>query len=1165
MHIADLMPYATEQVQVKKHIGNLLDPTLAMSIVSVFERHEGSLLVICASAFDVLKLIDDIRCLNPAIDIKHFKDYETLPYDSLSPHQDIISSRLELLSTIGAKKELIICSVSTVMSRLCPVDYIVKKSFLLKVGDRRDISQLKSRLVEHGYVQVTQVLEHGEFALRGSILDIFPMGSDEPYRIDFFDDEVDSIATFDLESQRSVKKTQSIKLLPAHEFPLDEEGIAIFRSRYRDYFVNANLQKHTIYQAISKGAIPAGIEYYLPLFFASTSTLFDYIADTTAIVLAGDVMQGANDFDVEVHKRASLFAGNSDHPPLPAYSVFLSPKELFDCIKVHDRIYLNGETFSDDIVKKRGYSNAKVSKIDDIAFSHNKKDSSERFVSFVTDYIAHGGRILISAISEGRRQSLKEIIPGSLYKSFNITPASSVQDFLDKEDPLMLTIAPFSSGAILDKHKLCFITETEIFGQQVVKQKKERSRRFASQDAIIKNLAQLSEDQIVVHIDHGIGRYKGLVTLTINGVKGEYLTIEYQNGDTLNIPITSLNKIARYAGSENPVLSKLGNDSWSRKKHKAATKVLDVAAKLLDLYAMRQSRQGQSFNVDKKALDEFASGFGYEETADQRAAIDATIADMCSNEPMDRLICGDVGFGKTEVALRSAFVCANAGYQVALLVPTTILAEQHYQNFKDRFSGTAIEVEVLSRFKSTAEQNAVLKKVESGAIDIIIGTHKLLSKSVHFKALGLVIVDEEHRFGVKQKERLKELRAEVDILTLTATPIPRTLNMAMEGMRQLSIIATPPEHRLAVKTFVQEDSDSLCREAIVRELRRGGQVYYLHNDVATIHLVKQRLEKLVPEARIDIGHGQMKELELKKVMRDFYHQRFNVLLCTTIIENGLDVPTANTIIIDRAERLGLAQLHQIRGRVGRSHHQAYAYLFTGPKDLMTKDARRRLDAIASLDELGAGFVLATHDLEIRGAGEILGEEQSGQIESIGFSLYMEMLNAAIKALKDGREPSLNEITLNECEIDMRLPCLIPEDYMGDINTRLSIYKRLSSCVGNEDFEDLKVELIDRFGFLSEPIENLFYVSRLKRLASRLGIVRIAGDENGGLIEFAADHKVKVEYLTHIITSCRHNEYRLSGPNMLRYNIPESKAMPRLVLLERILKALGANSSLATGA
>ena len=1163
MHISSLIECSFGSNRNKKVLGNLQGPALAASICTLKESTQSPLLIICDNPFSVAKIAQDVKALNHNIESYIFPDYETLPYDALSPHQDIISARLELLSELSSiKNGIVIISINALMQRLCPTDFITKYSFVVKKGEVKDIKTLRASLVNNGYLQVEQVLEHGEFAVRGSILDIFPMGSNEPYRIDFFDEEVDSIRTFDVENQRSLKEIKEIKLLPAHEFPFDKDGISTFRSNYRDVFPSVNLNNHVIYQSISKGTIPAGIEYYLPLFFNKTSSFFDYINDNYSLVLIGDIKKVANDFDVEVHKQAALNAGNSDHPALSAYKIFLSPQELFDSIQKYSYISLYEKHLTDDETAKRGVNNAKCQKLPDIAFSHQDKDSTLKFIRFSSDFIDKGGKILITSVSEGRRHTLREIFPQSLIDKYGIKAASSVSDFIESDNKLMLSIAPFDSGVIFNEHNIAFITETELYGAQTVKQRVRSKKANISQDAAIKNLAQLTEGQIVVHIDHGIGRYRGLKIIDNGGIKGEFLAIEYQGGDMLNIPITALNKVARYSGSENPVLSRLGNDSWSKKKQKAAQKVRDVAAELLDLYARRSSRPGHSFEIEDRALEQFASGFGYDETPDQKAAIEATINDMRKGTPMDRLICGDVGFGKTEVALRAAFVAANSGTQVALLVPTTILAEQHYQNFKERFAGTPIVVEELSRFKSTKEQNEILKRLAQGAVDIVIGTHKLLSKTIKFKNLGLVIVDEEHRFGVKQKEKLKELRAEVDLLTLTATPIPRTLNMAMEGMRELSVIATPPEHRLAVKTFVSENSDQLCREAIMRELRRGGQVYYLHNDVASINQKAEYLQKLVPEAKIAIGHGQMGERELQKVMRDFYHQRFNLLLCSTIIENGLDVASANTIIIDRADLLGLAQLHQIRGRVGRSHHQAYAYLFTPPKDLITRDAKRRLDAIASMEELGAGFVLATHDLEIRGAGELLGEEQSGQIESIGFSLYMEMLETAVKALKEGREPSLAELTLNECDINLHIPALLPDDYIGDINTRLSFYKRLSSCKEAEEFEDLKVELIDRYGFLPQSTENLFAISKLKKTAGDLGITRILGDGEGGIIEFSDKHKVKPEYLITLITTCKHNEYRMSGPNTLRYRLPENDKVSRLKLMQMLVGALYAHSEKA---
>lgn len=1149
-----------------KTVGNLPGLALPLAVQSLCARHDGIKLLICADNSDMRRLFTELKSLECSDELKLFPDYETLPYDNLYPHQDIISARLELLSVLPyLKRAVVITTINALMMRLCPVEYLRSHSFMLKKGDIRDIQKLRHSLVSQGYLQVDQVLSHGEFAVRGSILDIFPMGSPDAFRIDFFDEEVDSIRTFDVETQRSSTVIDEIRLLPAHEFPLDQEGIAVFRSNYRNTFVQSNLSNHTIYQAISRGAVPAGIEYYLPLFFGHCATLFDYLPEDTLVIQAGDCLQAAASLDVDIHQRAAALRGNIDHPPLDAYTIFQSPAELTANLQKRPGIGLNARSFTAEELQKPGVHNAPLQMVPEIAFDHKRPDSAENFTARLSELLRQGWRILLCAVSEGRRHALREVIPAALTAEFGIQAASSVQAFLQDSAPLMLTISPAQQGMLLPADKLAFITETEIFGFQVIKQRQRSRRQAVSQDAVIKNLMELTEGQVVVHIDHGIGLYRGLKVMTIGGIRGEYLAIEYQNGDMLNIPITALNKVARYSGAENPPLSKLGSDAWGRRKHKAAQKVRDVAAELLDLYARRASRTGRRFNINESALEAFASGFGYEETPDQAAAIAATLQDMQQGRPMDRLVCGDVGFGKTEVALRAAFVAADNGRQTAVLVPTTILAEQHYQNFKERFAGTPISVEMLSRFKSVKEQNAVIREIERGTIDIVIGTHKLLSRQIKFKDLGLVIVDEEHRFGVRQKERLKELCAEVDLLTLTATPIPRTLNMAIEGMRDLSIIATAPEHRLAVKTFIHENNDALVREAIMRELRRGGQVYYLHNDVSTINQTAEHLAALVPEAKIDIGHGQMNERELQRVMRDFYRQRFNLLLCSTIIENGLDIPSANTIIIDRADLLGLAQLHQLRGRVGRSHHQAYAYLFIPPEPLISRDAKRRLDALASLGELGAGFVLATHDLEIRGAGELLGEEQSGQIESVGFSLYMEMLSQAVKALKEGREPSLSEITLNECDIDLHLPALFPDDYIADISTRLSLYKRLAACENPESFEDLKVELIDRFGSLPEASENLFALTRLKLLAGRLGIRRIAGDGSGGFIEFGSDHKVDPGYLVKLISTCRHKEYSMSGPNTLRYRLPETAAMPRLKLMRQLLAALSAHSSLALGA
>lgn len=1161
-----------------KVVGNLIGCSLALEIAKIKAQKIRPLVVICTDSYDVYRLEQDLKTLAYQEKVYTFPDYETLPYDRLSPHQDIISRRLEMLSILpNLNNGIIVTSLTAIVQRLSPINYIQSNSFVVKVGDLKDLESLRTSFIEEGYIQVEQVLAHGEFAVRGSILDIFPMGSKMPIRLDFFDDEIESISYIDIQSQRSIKKLNEIKLLPAAEFPLDKDSITLFRSQYRNSFVNTNFSNHIVYKTISQGAVPAGIEYYLPLFFNSTNSFFDYLREDTGIVLVGDFTKAAQDYNEELHKRAKLFIGSPEHPPLPVETLFLNPNELNANIAKFEKINLLERELTAEECTKRGSNNALVEHIPDIALDHHNKNTTQKFQEFALNFCTkQKGRILITALSEGRRQSLRELIPESLIAKLQIKVASNTDEFIYGEAPFMISTAPFDKGCLINatyintsddgketKHtqKIAFITETELLGFKVVRQRRRKHQNSnIEQDAIIKNLSQLQEGQIVVHIDHGIGRYCGLKTEVINGIKGEYLTIEYKDGDMLSIPITSLNKVARYSGQENPPLSKIGSDAWGKKKNKAAEKVRDIAAELLDIYAQRELKKGFAYKINRKALEEFTSSFPYEETEDQQKAIEETLRDMAKPVAMDRLICGDVGFGKTEVALRAAFVAAMNGKQVAILAPTTILAQQHYENFKERFASTPIIIEMLSRFCSSKEQNEAIKKIEQGTIDIIIGTHRLLSKNIKFKDLGLLIIDEEHRFGVRQKEVLKAKRTNVDLLTLTATPIPRTLNMALEGMRELSIIATPPEHRLAVKTFIYEKSDQHCREAVLRELKRGGQIYYLHNEVATMNATAEHLAQLVPEAKIGIAHGQMDKYELQKVMQDFYNQRFNLLLCSTIIENGLDIPTANTIIIDRADLLGLAQLHQIRGRVGRSHHQAYAYFFTPSQNLLTKEAKQRLEAISSIDDLGAGFVLASHDLEIRGAGELLGEDQSGQIEAVGFSLYMDMLNTAVKALKEGREPSLHELTLNECDIDMHLPAIFPESYIGDVNTRLSLYKRLASCITPNNFTDLKIELIDRFGNLPKESENLFIISQLKQIASAIGITKIRGDEKGATLEFSADHKVDPRYLLSLIQRSKHNEYKITSDKGLRYNLPESEKNPRLQILKSILNALYVHSS-----
>lgn len=1167
--------------QQKKVLANLRGCALPLQIAAIKSNLNSPLVLICTSSSDLARLEQELAYLCPQEQLLVFRDYETLPYDMFSAHQDIISSRLEFLYKVPLLKDgIILTSLSAILQRLCPTKFVQTHSLALSTKQPYSVHKLRQTFIEKGYIQVQQVLSHGEFACRGSLIDVFPMGFESPLRIDFFDDEIDTIALFDVNTQRSIKNIDSIQVLPAYEFSLEDHYITLFRNQFRSAFATLDASSNPIYQSVSKGVPPAGIEYYLPLFFRETSSFFDYIQPDCGVVIVGNLEHALPNYMRELQQRHHSLIGNRDHPALPVDRVFLTDDEVLLKLKKHPLINLYEDELGEEQCKIKGIKNAPCLEVPLISFDRSQKSSAQKFTAFVHDFCEkQNGRILLTALSEGRRQSLRELLPQEVIRQYQLQPASSMDDFLNSDSPLMLTIAPFDHGVIIDKlpqaqakdaqsrgfsfkQPLAILTETELLGFKVVKQRSKRNKAIQiDQDAIIKNLTQLTEGQLVVHIDHGIGIYRGLKTETINGVKGEFLLIEYKNGDILSIPITSLNNIARYSGEEHPALSQLGTDKWLKKKNKAAQKVLDVATELLDLYAQRQVKKGFAFTIDEHALDEFTASFPYEETEDQQRAINQTLEDMQKPVAMDRLICGDVGFGKTEVALRAAFVAASNGKQVAVLAPTTILAEQHFENFNERFASTGITLNMLSRFKSTTEQKQITKDLADGKIDIIIGTHRLLSSRLKFKDLGLLIIDEEHRFGVRQKEKLKELRADVDLLTLTATPIPRTLNMALEGMRELSIIATAPENRLAVKTFIYENSDELCREAIMRELRRGGQVYYLHNEVNTMVRLSERLQRLVPEAQIEIAHGQMDEHQLQRVMQDFCHQRFNVLVCSTIIENGLDIPTANTIIIDRADLLGLAQLHQIRGRVGRSHHQAYAYLFTPPKSLITDTAKRRLEAFSNIDELGAGFVLASQDLEIRGAGELLGEEQSGQIESIGFSLYMEMLNNAVQAMKEGKQPSLAELNNSGCDINMNLTALLPENYIDNINLRLSLYKRIASCQSFNEFEDLKIELIDRFGSLPYETQNLFLVSRLKYMASKLGISKIRGDEHGMTLEFEEDHKVDTAYLVKLVSLSKHNEYKIMRSNVLRCNLPESEQHSRLSLLNQLLRALKAHSSI----
>ena len=1126
-----------------KILGNVLTGADALAVSEIAEQYDGLTMVVTPDAKSAVRLSQVLPDLTSQ-SVQFFPDWETLPYDSFSPHQEIISSRLSALFHLqNTKKGIFILPISTLMQRVCPPKYLQHNVLLIKKGDRLVIEKLRLQLESAGYRSVEQVLEHGEYAVRGSLLDLFPMGSAVPFRLDFFDDEIDSIRTFDVDTQRTLDEIQSINLLPAHEFPTDEKSIEFFRTQFRETFGEIRRDPEHIYQQISKGSLISGIEYWQPLFFDEMATLFDYLPEKTLFVdMETNQAQGER-FYLDAKQRYEHRKVDPMRPLLPPERLWLSIDAVNHALKNYPKINFKAEKVRSSVRQK----NLAVSALPAVTIQSQQKEPLSQLRQFIEHF---KGNVLFSVETEGRRETLLDLLSPLKIKPKQIKTLSEAN-----QDKFNLWVSRLEQGFILDEAKLAVITEHEILGERVQQRQRDK-RKSVNPDTLVRNLAELKIGQPVVHLDHGVGRYGGLVTLDTGGLKAEYLLINYANESKLYVPVGSLHLISRYVGGsdETAPLHKLGNESWAKTRQKAAEKIRDVAAELLDVYAQREVKKGFEFKYDREEFQQFAATFPFEETHDQTMAINAVISDMCQPKAMDRLVCGDVGFGKTEVAMRAAFLAVMNHKQVAVLVPTTLLAQQHYENFKDRFANLPVNVEVLSRFKTAKEQKQILENLAEGKVDILIGTHKLIQSDVKFSDLGLLIIDEEHRFGVGQKEKIKQLRANIDILTLTATPIPRTLNMAMNGIRDLSIIATPPARRVSIKTFVRQKDDLIIREAILREILRGGQVYYLHNDVASIENTAEKLTALVPEARVVIGHGQMRERELERVMSDFYHQRYNVLVCSTIIETGIDVPTANTIIIERADNFGLAQLHQLRGRVGRSHHQAYAYLLTPPPKLMTKDAKRRLEALESLDNLGAGFILATHDLEIRGAGELLGNEQSGQIESIGFSLYMELLDAAVKALKEGREPSLEEITHQQAEIELRVPALLPDDYLGDVNMRLSFYKRIAAAESKQELDELKVELIDRFGLLPEATKNLLQIAEMRLMVKPLKVLKIDVGSQGGFIEFSPSAKVDPEKFIKLIQQ-NPIVYRFDGPLKFKFvkALPENKA--RLEFVMDLVKTL----------
>ncbi len=1150
--LSPLIPPILERSGNKQIWAGLNGSAKALAISSA-AKQQRPLLVITPDTASAYHLSHELRFFlksQSKIPVLHFPDWETLPYDHFSPHDDIVSARLQSLYQLSSMQQgVVIAPITTLMTRLPPSSHLKKHSLILNKGDSFHAQNMRGQLEESGYRCVDTVYEHGEFAVRGSLFDLYPMGSPLPYRIDLFDDTIDTLRTFDPETQRTIEQTEDIHLLPAREFPLDADGIRQFRNQWHQRF-DVDHRQCPLYQDISDGVAPAGIEYYLPLFFEQCASLIDYLPeDTTVFSLAG--LETAGDhYWREINNRYESRSGDIQRPILSPAELFFSTNELFAALKSFNQI-----TVVDEIVK--AHIEFSTDTLPTLAIDGQSKEPLFNLKNFIAE---QSYRLLFCVESAGRREALYDVL-----KPLKIKPApvNSWQDFLEADINAGIIETPIDNGCLLESPNIALITETELFGQQV----RQRRRRRTSQDpaeTLIKSLTELKIGSPVVHIDHGVGRYLGLQIITVDDQANEFLTLEYADQAKLYVPVTHLHLINRYTGSEEAFvpLHKLGSDHWQRAKDKAAREVRDVAAELLEIYARRDAQQGHAFTFNESEYERFSSSFPFEETPDQETVIEAVINDMRASKPMDRLVCGDVGFGKTEVAMRAAFIATHANKQVAVLVPTTLLAQQHYENFRDRFADCAINIEVVSRFKTQKEVKIIEDKITSGQIDILIGTHKILSSNFSFKSLGLLIIDEEHRFGVRQKEAIKALRSKVDILTLTATPIPRTLNMAMHGIRDLSIIATPPARRLSVKTFVRPHDSNLIKEAILREILRGGQVYYLHNDVKTIEKTGRELEELIPEARVAVAHGQLRERSLEQIMADFYHQRFNVLVCTTIIETGIDVPNANTIIIERADKFGLAQLHQLRGRVGRSHHQAYAYLLTPPPKVMTADAEKRLEAIANAHDLGAGFTLATHDLEIRGAGELLGDDQSGQMHTIGFTLYMDMLEQTVAALKTGQTLTNFKPETSSVDVNLHIPALIPDKYIPDVHTRLNLYKRLSAIDSPLGFRELQVEMIDRFGLLPNEVSYLIEVTQIKLQAESLGITKVDANAHKGKIDFSENPSVDPLTIIKMVQSQPQN-YQLRGANQLLFSAPMHSANDRLETVRTLLNSLKAEDKAKT--
>lgn len=1130
----------------KEIIGELFGASLSLAVAQFCQNEPGIKLVIAPDNLAAMQIREELQFFLGEHygdqEILLFPDWETLPFDQFSPHQDLVSERLTTLSRIQQVSDaIVIASISTLMHRLSPTQFVNQYAFFLNCGQTLNPIAFRNQLQHAGYFAVNRVLEHGEYALRGSIIDLYPMGSKNPYRIELFDETIESIRQFDAETQRTFAKQESLHILPAREFPLNEQSISLFRKQFREQF-SGNPSQCPLYEAVSEGKFLGGIEYYLPLFFEKTASFFDYLPPSASLFLIDACKEKAEQFWQEIGIRYDQRSHDRTRPLLKPEACFIEPLTLFSEINRFKQARL----FHEPQVKK-GALNLKTQKGPQLLISRQR--DSAHLVHYVQD---KQRRTLFVVESPGRREALLDLL-----REAGIHPdiLPHWQAFITGDKPINITTGPLIAGFELMDAEIAVIVEAQLFGEQAIPQRK-RVQKTVDPDLMIRDLAELKMDTAVVHIDYGVGRYRGLTTIDNAGLINEFLVLEYADEAKIYVPVTSLHLISRYTGTdpEHAPLHRLGTGTWQKDKKKAQEKIHDVAIELLDLYSKRQAATGLTYAMDLTDYHQFAAAFPFTETDSQQKAIDDILHDLASPKPMDRLICGDVGFGKTEVAMRAAFVAIQNNKQVCVLAPTTLLADQHYETFCDRFADFPVQIALLSRFRTNSEVQQVIEGLKQGKIDIVIGTHKLFSEQIGFKHLSLLIIDEEHRFGVKQKERMKTLRAEVDVLSMTATPIPRTLNMAMAGIRDVSLMTTPPAKRLAIKTFWVEKEDGLIREAVLREISRGGQVFFLHNNVQTIEKTCQELRMLIPEAVIEFAHGQMRERQLEKIMSDFYHHRFHVLVCTTIIETGIDIPTANTIVIDRADKFGLAQLHQLRGRVGRSHHQAYAYLLTPDKKLISQDALKRLEALVSLEDLGAGFALATHDLEIRGAGDLLGEEQSGNIQAIGFTLYMELLDRAVRCLKEGKILNLDAPLNSGPEIDLKMSAILPESYIGDVHTRLIFYKRIAHAKDETALKDIQIELIDRFGLLPLPAKRLLLVTELKFLASELGVKKIQATEALAKCEFDEQPNINPAALIHLI-QIHAARYQLEGPKKLKFRLEKQDSLERIVEIRDVLQSL----------